>query len=161
MAQKEDFQENIQQILNENAQIIKVILRCQSEGRMMDCLLYQTRLQLNLIQLAALADNRPHPSIGTESNSEIFSNKEESDQQTDLGKFIRAVKENGMKDLLLISRITSIQSNKIRPICNAYIDYLKRKCRYTEAAKFEKDLEFYDSTETKERDNVEENKEDK
>ncbi|OHS94313.1 hypothetical protein TRFO_11159 [Tritrichomonas foetus] len=148
MQLQEETHENIQQILDENAHIIKVIMKSQNEGRMMDCMLYQTRLQLNLIQLAALADNRPHPSIGTQESKSILENSKKGENiTTDTAVFIRAVKENGMCDLELISKITQTDLTKVKGLCHGYIDFLRRQNRAEEANKFENDLSIYHSKE--------------
>lgn len=143
MDEKQPSFEDLQKILDENAQIIQIIMKSQSEGRMMDCLLYQTRLHLNLVQLASLADNRPHPSIGLKNENKVLSNKNKSDKKAKVSIFIQAIKENGMKDLDLISKITMISLEDINKLCTDFIDFLKRQNRFSEAEKFEKDLEIY------------------
>lgn len=149
MDEKQPTSEELQQILDENARIIQIIMKSQSEGRMMDCLLYQTRLHLNLVQLASLADNRPHPSIGVKNENKGTSKKSKTDKKANATAFIQAIKENGMKDLDLISKITSISLTEVHDLCTSFIDFLKRENRFSEATKYEGDLEFYHSIKAK------------
>lgn len=155
--EKEPNFEDLQKILDENAQIIQIIMKSQSEGRMMDCLLYQTRLHLNLVQLASLADNRPHPRIGLKNENKILSNRNKSDEKTKVSVFIQAINENGMKDLDFISELTSIPIQDVQNLATGFIDHLKRQNRFSEAAKFEEDLEIYHKRKTEQAVIVEEN----
>lgn len=135
--------EEIQQLLQENAHLIKVILKCQNEGRIMDAMLYQTRLQINLTQLASLADNRPHPAFGTQrsvQNMPMNAPIENSSFQAQLLRFTRAVKEMGLKNLNSISRETDIPLDKVGALAKQYIAFLKRQDRFTEATQLESEL---------------------
>ena len=133
--------EEIQQILDENTHLIKTIMKCQREGRIMDAMLYQTRLQLNLVHLASIADNRPAPTTGPQAVREAVNSSEDTqNSEVTLTKFVRAVRENGLKDIELISRITDISIDKIVPLANAYIAFLKRQNRFAEALQLENDL---------------------
>ncbi|KAK9805445.1 hypothetical protein WJX73_008009 [Symbiochloris irregularis] len=53
--------EVIQQYLEDNDKLIQAILENLNAGRLQDGALYQTRLQQNLMWLAAIADAQPHP----------------------------------------------------------------------------------------------------
>ena len=131
----------IQQLLDENAALIKVIVRCQREGRIMDAMLYQTRLQLNIMQLAAIADNQPSPSSGPQALRQLVNSTEQpASSQILLTRFVRAVKENGLKNITQIANITDIAPDKIVPLANAYIDFLKRQNRFSEATQLENEL---------------------
>lgn len=143
MDEKEPSFEDLQKILDENAQIIQIIMKSQSEGRMMDCFLYQTRLHLNLVQLASLADNRPHPSVGLKNKNKLLSKRNKTDTKAKVSVFIQAIKENGMKDLDFISKLTSLPLQDVIELSMNFIDFLKRQNRYSEAAKFEEELEVY------------------
>lgn len=133
--------EEIQQILDENTHLIKTIMKCQREGRIMDAMLYQTRLQLNLVHLASIADNRPAPTTGPQAVREAVNSSEDTqNSEVMLTKFVRAVRENGLKDIELISKITDISIDKIVPLANAYIAFLKRQNRFAEALQLENDL---------------------
>ncbi|KAH0785342.1 SS18-like protein 2 [Histomonas meleagridis] len=91
--------ESIQQILDENSKLLAVIMKCQNEGRIMDSILYQTRLQLNLVQLASIADNRPHPSVGPQAVKEIItSSTEATEEKLKLSKFIQTIRRVGLRD---------------------------------------------------------------
>lgn len=155
--EKEPNFEDLQKILDENAQIIQIIMKSQSEGRMMDCLLYQTRLHLNLVQLASLADNRPHPRIGLKNENKILSNRNKSDEKTKVSVFIQAINENGMRDLDFISKLTSIPIQDVQNLATGFIDHLKRQNRFSEAAKFEEDLEINHRRKTEQEVIIEEN----
>jgi hypothetical protein len=108
----------------------------------MDAMLYQTRVQLNLVQLAALADNRPHPSMTPESVRSMIPPSSESpaSSQVSLSRFVRAVKEHGLKNIAHIASVTSIPVDKIGPLAFAYIAYLKRENRFSEASQLEAEL---------------------
>ena len=126
----------IQQLLDENTHLINVILTCQNEGRIMDAMLYQTRFQLNLTQLAACADNHKHPSL----NSATTVENEDTRMQAKLSRFIHAVNELGFKNLNALSEASDIPLDKIGPIGLSYVAFLKRQNRFGEAQQFEKDL---------------------
>ena len=128
--------EQIQQLLDENTHLIKVILTCQNEGRIMDAMLYQTRFQLNLTQLAACADNHKHPSLNT---TESIDNAD-TRMQTKLTRFIHAVNEMGFKNLNALSEATEIPVDKIGPIGLSYVSFLKKQNRFAEAQQFEREL---------------------
>ena len=132
----------IQQILDENTQLIKIIMKCQREGRIMDAMLYQTRLQLNLVHLASIADNRPAPTTGPQAVREAVATGQTETQSSEmiLTKFVRAVKESGLKDVMLISKMTDIPIDKVVPLASAYIAFLKRQNRFSEALQLENDL---------------------
>jgi hypothetical protein len=51
--------ELIQKYLDENQSLILAILENQNVGKLSDCATYQTRLQQNLMYLAAIADAQP------------------------------------------------------------------------------------------------------
>lgn len=141
--EEEISQEEIQGILEENNQLIKVIVKCQREGRVMDAMLYQTRLQLNLVHLASVADNRPAPSSGippSRSGDQQTEPEENLPLKAQLTKFVNAVSENSLKSIPTIARITGIPIEKIVPLANAYIAFLKRQNRFTEATRFENEL---------------------
>ena len=128
--------EQIQQILDENTHLIKVILTCQNEGRIKDAMLYQTRLQLNLTQLAACADNHKHPSLNS---SEQIENAD-TRLQAKLSRFVHAVNEMGFKNLSALAEASDIPVDKIGPIGLSYVAFLKRQNRFAEADQFEKQL---------------------
>ena len=128
--------EEIQQLLDENSHLIKVILTCQNEGRIMDAMLYQTRFQLNLTQLAACADNNKHPAH----NSAAKSGDEETRMQAKLSNFIHVVSEIGLKNLKAVSEATDIPLEKVGPIGLSYVAFLKRQNRFGEAQHLEKEL---------------------
>ena len=133
--------DKIQQILDENSKLIAVVLKCQNEGRIMDSILYQTRLQLNLVQLASIADNRPHPSIGPEPVKEIIAaSTQATDKKVLLSKFIQTIRKVGLKDLNLVSSLTGIPVEEVKSLSNAYIEFLKRQNRNAEAKEYEEDL---------------------
>lgn len=147
MSETEISCENIGQILAENNQIISIIMKCQSEGRMMDSLLYQTRLHLNLVQLAAVADNNIHPSLGNRSGNTVNTGKTEMEKQ--MKSFIRVVKANGMKNLNLISELTSIPISDVEDMCQSFLDYLKNRNRHGEYKKYQQELaEHYSSNDS-------------
>ena len=51
--------ELIQKYLDENQQLILAILENQNVGKLVECAKYQTKLQENLMYLAAIADAQP------------------------------------------------------------------------------------------------------
>ncbi|CAL54353.1 SSXT [Ostreococcus tauri] len=51
--------ELIQKYLDENQQLILAILENQNVGKLAECARYQTKLQENLMYLAAIADAQP------------------------------------------------------------------------------------------------------
>ena len=51
--------ELIQKYLDENQQLILAILENQNVGKLAECAKYQTKLQENLMYLAAIADAQP------------------------------------------------------------------------------------------------------
>ena len=51
--------ELIQKYLDENQQLILAILENQNVGKLTECAKYQTKLQENLMYLAAIADAQP------------------------------------------------------------------------------------------------------
>jgi len=51
--------ELIQKYLDENQQLILAILENQNVGKLAECAKYQTKLQENLMYLAAIADAKP------------------------------------------------------------------------------------------------------
>lgn len=53
--------EKIQQYLDENDTFIQAIFENMNANRLKDCIQYQTRLQTNLMYLAAIADQNPQP----------------------------------------------------------------------------------------------------
>ena len=126
--------EQIQQILDENSNLIKMILKCQNENRIMDSMLFQARLQNNLLILAPFAK--------AQENSTSVPNGIEpaSSAKSQLSKFVQAVKESGLKDLKLISALTDIPLEKIVPLAQAYIAFLKRQNSFTEAQHLEYEL---------------------
>lgn len=132
MSNNELTKEQIQQLLDENTQLIKVILTCQNEGRIMDAMLYQTRFQLNLTQLAACADNHKHPSLNTV--------PQDSKTHSQITKFVRAVETGGFKDLNSIADQCDIPVDKIGQIGIAYIAFLRRQSKFTEAKNLENEL---------------------
>ena len=129
-------QAQIQQLLDENTHLIKVILTCQNEGRIMDAMLYQTRFQLNLTQLAACADNHKHPSL----NSNDAVDNADTRMQAKLSRFIHAVNEMGFKNLNALAEATDIPVEKIGGIGLSYVSFLKRQNRFGEAQQFEREL---------------------
>jgi hypothetical protein len=133
---------NIGQLLEENSLLIKVVMKCQNDGRMMDAMLYQTRLQLNLMQLAAIADNRPHPSTGPEAVRAMLppGGDGAASAQLTLSRFVMAVKEHGLKNIGYLAKATAIPLDKIPPLAKAYIAYLKRGDRFSEATQLENEL---------------------
>lgn len=140
---EEISQEDIQRILEENNELIKVVVKCQREGRVMDAMLYQTRLQLNLVHLASVADNRPAPASGipiARSSEQPETRDETIPAKAQLTKFVNAVNEHGLKSLPAVARITNIPLEKIVPLAHAYIAFLKRQNRFTEATRLENDL---------------------
>ncbi|KAH0785336.1 SS18-like protein 2 [Histomonas meleagridis] len=133
--------ESIQQILDENSKLLAVIMKCQNEGRIMDSILYQTRLQLNLVQLASIADNRPHPSVGPQAVKEIItSSTEATEEKLKLSKFIQTIRRVGLRDLELISTLTDIPIKEVRTLSTTYIEFLKRQNRNHEAEEYEEEL---------------------
>ena len=98
--------EEVQRLLDQNSYLIKSILQFQNEGRIMDAMIYKGRLQQNLEHLAQMAESRGQ-------NNTIVNNLNGEDSSVDtqvlLSKFVRTVKENGLKNLKLISEITGIQ----------------------------------------------------
>lgn len=129
--------EEVQRLLDQNSYLIKSILQFQNEGRIMDAMIYKGRLQQNLEHLAQMAESRGQ-------NNTIVNNLNGEDSSVDtqvlLSKFVRTVKENGLKNLKLISEITGIQLEKIAALSQAYISFLKRKNRFTEAKQLENEL---------------------
>ncbi|EAY09211.1 hypothetical protein TVAG_309000 [Trichomonas vaginalis G3] len=132
MSNQELTKEQIQQLLDENTHLIKVILTCQNEGRIMDAMLYQTRFQLNLTQLAACADNHKHPSQNTPIP--------DSRSQAQITRFVRAANSMGFKDLNALADTCDIPLDKIGPIGVAYVAFLRRQNRFNEAQNLEKEL---------------------
>ena len=131
----------IQQILDENAHLIKVIMKCQREGRIMDAMLYQTRLQLNVVHLASIADNRPAPITGPQEVRQALNSVGESQSsKVLLAKFVRAVKENGLRNIGYLATVTDISIERIIPLSTAYIAFLKRQNRFSEATQLENEL---------------------
>lgn len=125
----------IQEILNENSRLIKMILSCQQEDRLMDAMMLQARLQRNLVMLAPYADRQQ--SVTADSNAAIAA---ASNVRQTLSRFIQVVKESGLKDLKLISSLTDIPLEKIVPLAQAYIEYLKRQNLFLEAQQREYEL---------------------
>jgi hypothetical protein len=132
--------EDIDQVLRENAWLIKTVMRCQSEGRMMDSMLYQARLQLNLFQLAAIADSRPVPGAGPHPVRAAPQSEPSANAQVQLSRFVPAVMEHGLKSIGYIAKVTSIPTDKIVPIARAYIAFLKRENRFSEATQLDNEL---------------------
>lgn len=136
--QNNEPNEETQRLLDQNSYIIKSILQFQNEGRTMDAMIYKARLQQNLEKLVQIAksEGQNNASVGGALNGADSS----VDTQVQLSKFVRTVKENGLKNLRLISEITGIQLEKIAPLSQAYISFLKRKNRFTEAKQLENEL---------------------
>lgn len=135
--------EQINQLLNENARLIKVIIACQNDGQITDAVLYQTRLQLNLIQLATVADNHPHPSAsGTIRMLNNAAQRTTDRAHLSMELFVNAVTKYGLRDLARITEETEISPEKIVPLAFAYIDFLRRKNRIAEASKLQNELEI-------------------
>jgi hypothetical protein len=134
--------DEINQILRENGLLIKLTMKCQNEGRMMDAMLYQTRLQLNLVQLAAIADSRPHPGAGPQAVRSTLPPPSEGNANSHmtLSRFVLAVKEHGLKNIGYLSKAISIPIDKIAPLARAYIAFLKRENRFSEATQLENEL---------------------
>jgi hypothetical protein len=140
--------EDIDQVLSENAWLIKTVMKCQSEGRMMDAMLYQTRLQLNLVQLAAIADSGPIPTVGPQTiRAAALQAEPGANAQVQLSRFVRAVKEHGLKNISYIAKVTCIPVEKIAPIARAYIAFLKRENRFSEATQLDNELAIGGGTE--------------
>jgi hypothetical protein len=142
MAQPVPSHEEIQQVLDENSWLIKMIIKCQNDSRIMDVMLYQTRLQLNLVHLASVADSRPHPNAIPEAVRSVPPPATDAplSSQVALSRFVRAVKQHGLKNIGYISSETSIPVDKIGSLAFAYIAYLKRENRFSEAAQLEAEL---------------------
>ena len=128
-------QNEIQDLLDENTRLIKSILSCQQEDRLMDSMMLQARLQSNLVLLAPYADR--HQNISPDNDSEIDMS---SSIRIRLSRFIQVVKELGLKDLKLISNLTDISLEKIVPLAQSYIEYLKRQNQFLEAQQREYEL---------------------
>lgn len=136
--QSNETNEEAQRLLDQNSYIVKSILQFQNEGRTMDAMIYKARLQQNLEKLVQIAESKGQNSavVGGSLNGADSS----VDTQVQLSKFVRTVKENGLKNLKLISEITGIQLEKIAPLSQAYISFLKRKNRFTEAKQLENEM---------------------
>lgn len=132
---------DIQQILNENSNLISVILKYQNEGRIMDALLYQTRLQLNLVHLASIADNLPHPSYGIQELTNISPDVHHNvETKVKLAKFISVVKKCGLKDLKKVAVAASITTEEAKDLSTRYIAFLRRQNRNEDADELEKEM---------------------
>lgn len=57
-----------------------------------------------------------------------------------LTRFVRVVKENGLKNVPQIARMSGIDVDKVVPLATAYIAFLKRKNRFGEASQLETEL---------------------
>ena len=130
--------EEVQRLLDQNSYLIKSILQFQNEGRTIDAMIYKSRLQLNLEKLTHIAESKGQNN--TVMGGMLNGSDTSVDTQVQLSKFVRTVKENGLKNLKLISEITGIQLEKIAPLSQAYIAFLKRKNRFTEAKQLENEL---------------------
>lgn len=136
--QNAESDEEIQRMLDRNSFLIKSILQFQNEGRIADVMLYKAQLQINLEKLAHIAESKgQNNAVGS---GTLNGSDPSVDTQVQLSKFVRTVKENGLKNLKLISEITGIQLEKIAPLSQAYIAFLKRKNRFTEAKQLENEL---------------------
>lgn len=110
--------EEINQLLEENSHIIKAILKCQNEGRITDAMLYQTRLQLNLVHLASVANNNKHPSFNTLKKDANKTNKI-------IKNFVSLVEIHEFKDLNLLANELGIRIDQVKKIATAYIRHLR------------------------------------
>lgn len=137
----------IQFLLDQNAYLIKSILRFQSEGRIMDAAIYKARFQKNLEKLTYFIDQSGQNNAATGEFGEF--SQLSMDPQVRLSKFVHAIKDaNSLKNLRLISEITGIEIEQIVPLAKAYISFLKRKNQFTEAQRLESDLSLNESEET-------------
>ena len=139
MGERELSKEEIQQILDENSHLVKVILTCQNEGRMMDSMLYQTRLQLNLTNLAAIADNYKHPIFGKKS---ISDRSIETAKSNYISSFITFIREPGTKSIVSIAKKLGISNSEAQNLVLSYISFLKQHNRQHEANKLENEFKL-------------------
>lgn len=122
---------DIQQLLDENSHLIRVIQKCQNEGRIMDALLYQTRLQLNILDLASTADGLPHPSFGCGPSSPSSSAPAEPPLQ--LSRFVSSLRRSGGRDLPRAAADAGISLADAESLAARYVRFLRRQRRDAEA----------------------------
>lgn len=138
-----DTKNQLQQLLEENSQLINVILQFQNEGKMMEALLYQARLQINLTQLAVIADNHVYPgSVIPPPLSANAINDQPEKVNTQLVKFITFVRQNGLKDLGEASEFLSLPKESVVKIAKSYYEYLIAKNRIEDADQIKSDLAY-------------------
>ena len=123
--------EHIQQLLDENEELIKVILKFQNEGKMMDAILYQARLQINLTQLAAIADNHVHPSVKISDTKKV---------DPRLVQFVDYVQTNGLEDVENAALSLNLPVSTVISLGVSYYKYLIQNRRETEAEQLKQDL---------------------
>ena len=130
--------DEIQRILDQNALLIKSIIVFQNEGRVLDAMIYKAKLQKNLEFLTGASESGIRQ--GALSDDSRSSSDNNANTQIILSKFVHTVKENGLKNPGLVSEITGIPLEKIVPLAQSYIGFLKRHNQFTEAKQLENEL---------------------
>ena len=96
--QNVESDEEIQRMLDRNSFLIKSILQFQNEGSIADVMLYKAQLQINLEKLAHIAESKgQNNAVGS---GTLNGSDPSVDTQVQLSKFVRTVKENGLKNLI-------------------------------------------------------------
>ena len=133
--------ELLDELLEENTQLMKVILKCQNTGRIMDAMVYQTRLQKNIVQLMELADNNIHPSYGSRQSIEVVKSADSKMLVNVFAKFVYYTSLHGFENLKQTSEFVGIPLDSTRELGIMYIEYLREKGRYKQAKELESLLE--------------------
>ena len=136
---EETSPQDIQLILDENSNLIKSILSLQAQGKIMEVLIFQARLQSNLTRIQKLQEKM---NSETTQMSNTRYNNSSIPINAQLTKFVNIIQKVGVKNISVVSQALDIPPEKVVKLSLAYVAYLRRQNRVSEAQQILNELEI-------------------
>lgn len=134
--------DEIQILLDQNSEIIKSILKFQNDGKIMESMIYQTRLQSNLTKIENIQKEIELKNGQSVPLTPKNTSYEKMPFYAQLSKFVAVVQRMGVKNITSVAEALEITPENVVKLSLAYASFLRRQNRISEAQQIANELEI-------------------